>query len=422
VGAHPDDERSSVLSLLSRGYGVRTITVTANRGEGGQNAIGTDYRQALGVVRSREMEEASLAFDVELFFLSESFDDPIYDESFSKSALETLELWGEDVMMEKLVRAIRQSRPDILFTNFQNVFGQHGHHRAMAAAAQEAFTLAADPNAFPEHAAMGLEPWQVKKFYLPAGTGGSREDDPVELAATLTLPVGELDPIFGASYLQVSEQSRAYHQSQAMGNLRAEGPVGSDLHLAASVVEVPAMEEDIFTGIARTVADLATGLEDADVASRLQELDAALVATVDAYPDFAVVADNAALALSLARSTREAVAASSLDEATKSDLDFRLGIKETELQYAAQSALSLVPRLELENRELVAGGSTEATLTAFVGGETPVENVTLDLVVPEGWTVERVLEEGESADAQSLAYNETVSATYLVTVAEDAPT
>src|SRR5690606_33595664 len=145
VGAHPDDERSSVLSLLSRGYGVRTITVTANRGEGGQNAIGTDYRQALGVVRSREMEEASLAFDVELFFLSESFDDPIYDESFSKSALETLELWGEDVMMEKLVRAIRQSRPDILFTNFQNVFGQHGHHRAMAAAAQEAFTLAADP-------------------------------------------------------------------------------------------------------------------------------------------------------------------------------------------------------------------------------------------------------------------------------------
>lgn len=80
VGAHPDDERSSLLSLLSRGYGVRTITVTANRGEGGQNAIGTEYRRALGVLRSREMEEASLAYDVELFFLSESFDDPIYDD------------------------------------------------------------------------------------------------------------------------------------------------------------------------------------------------------------------------------------------------------------------------------------------------------------------------------------------------------
>ena len=145
VGAHPDDERSSLLALLSQGYGVRTITVTANRGEGGQNAIGTEYRQALGVLRSREMEEASLAYNVELYFLSESFEDPIYDESFSKSAVETLELWGGDVMMEKLVRAIRQSRPDILFTNFQDVFGQHGHHRAMAAAAEEAFRLAADP-------------------------------------------------------------------------------------------------------------------------------------------------------------------------------------------------------------------------------------------------------------------------------------
>src|SRR5690606_23303894 len=158
----------------------------------------------------------------------------------------------------------------------------------------------------------------------------SREDDPVELAATLTLPIGEFDPIFGASYLQVSEQSRAYHQSQGMGNFRAEGPSGSDLHLAASVVEVPAMEEDIFTGIARTVADLATGLEDADVASRLQELDAALVATVDAYPDFAVVADNAALALSLARSTREAVAASSLHGAANGALHLRPGLHEPE--------------------------------------------------------------------------------------------
>ncbi|HET8985575.1 MAG TPA: PIG-L family deacetylase, partial [Trueperaceae bacterium] len=400
VGAHPDDERSSLLSLLSRGYGVRTITVTANRGEGGQNAIGTEYRQALGVLRSREMEEASLAFDVELFLLSESFDDPIYDESFSKSAVEALELWGEDVMMEKLVRAIRQSRPDILFTNFQNVFGQHGHHRAMAAAAQEAFTLAADPNAFPEHAALGLEPWQVKKFYLPAGTGGSREENPVTLEPTLTLPVGEFDPIFGASYLQISEQSRAYHQSQGMGNFRAEGPSGSELHLAESVVDVPAIEEDIFTGIPRTVADLATGLEDEDVAASLRDLDAALVATVDAYPEFAAVVDNAAIALGLARAAREVVAASSLDDATKSDIDFRLGIKEVELQYATQSALSLVPRLTLDNRELVAGGTTEATVTAFVGGQTAADDVTLELVVPEGWTAERVLEEGETADAQ----------------------
>ena len=147
IGAHPDDERSSQIALLSRGLGVRSITVTANRGEGGQNSIGTEYQQALGVLRSREMEQSSAAFNVELFFLSESFDDPILDFRFSKSAVETLEIWGEDVMMEKLVRAIRESRPDILFTNFQNVFGQHGNHRAMAYATEQAFALAGDPTA-----------------------------------------------------------------------------------------------------------------------------------------------------------------------------------------------------------------------------------------------------------------------------------
>ena len=435
VGAHPDDERSSLLSLLSQGYGVRTITVTANRGEGGQNAIGTEYRQALGVLRSREMEEASRAYDVELYFLSESFDDPIYDESFSKSAVETLELWGEDVMMEKLVRAIRESRPDILFTNFQNVFGQHGHHRAMAAAAEEAFRLAADPEAFPEHMALGLEPWQAKKFYLPAGEGGSREAEPQELPATLSLPVGDYDPVFGASYVQLSEQSRAYHRSQGMGRFVEEGPDTVDLYLVESMVEVPETEDTIFSGIARTVGDLAEGLEDEALATQLGDLDTALTAVVEAFPDFETVATRAAEALKLTRTTREAVAASSLAEDAQRDLDFRLSIKEKELQYAAQRALSLVTRLTLADPELVAGGSTEATLTAFVGGQTGLEDVTLELVAPEGWTVERLPDEGEGDSSETggsasdetavdggtpLAYNESVSEIFRVTAPADA--
>ena len=428
VGAHPDDERSSLLALLSQGYGVRTITVTANRGEGGQNAIGTENRQALGVLRSREMEESSLAYDVELFFLSESFDDPIYDESFAKSAVETFELWGEDVVMEKLVHAIRESRPDILFTNFQNVFGQHGHHRAMAAATKEAFRLAADAEVYPEQLEGDLEVWQPKKFYLPAGDGGSQEADPEPLPATVTLPVGDYDPLLGASYEQLGEQSRAYHQSQGMGRFLEEGPDTVELYLAGSVVE--ASEGDLFSGIARTVADLAEGLED-DLATQLRELDTALTATVAAFPDFGAVAENAAAALQLTRSTREAVASAELDETTRSDLDFRLELKEQELQAAAQRALSLITRLSFDDPELVAGGSSEVTLSAFVGGQTPIEDVTLELVAPDGWTVERVAAEsggegkaegetgGGMADT-SVAYNETVSATFTVTAPEDA--
>ena len=423
VGAHPDDERSSLLALLSQGYGVRTITVTANRGEGGQNAIGTENQRALGVLRSREMEESSLAYDVELFFLSESFDDPIYDESFSKSAVETLTMWGEDVVMEKLVRAVRESRPDILFTNFQDVFGQHGHHRAMAEAAAEAFRLAADSEAYPEQLTGELEVWQPKKFYLPAGDGGSQEADPEVLPATLTFPVGDYDPIFGASYLQLGEQSRAYHQSQGMGRFVREGSDTVGLYLADSVVDMG--ETDLFSGIARTVADLAEGLEDETLATQLRELDGALTAAVDAFPNFGAVAENVAAALELTRTTLETVASADLDETTKSDLTFRLETKEKELQAAAGRALSLVARLDFDDPELTAGSSAEVTLSAFVGGQTAVENVNLSIVAPEGWTVEQVAESGGVGETggeptDEVQYNETVSATFTVTAPEDA--
>src|SRR5690606_35035725 len=178
---------------------------------------------------------------------------PIYDFRFSKSAVETLEIWGEEVMMEKLVRAIRESRPDILFTNFQNVFGQHGNHRAMAYATERAFELAGDPNAFPEHFEQGLEPWQPAKFYLPAGRGSGQAD--FELEATLELDTGAFDQFFGATYEQLGQQSRAYHRSQDMGSWREEVPGVSRLHLAASHVTTPEPDTDLLAGVPFTAPD-----------------------------------------------------------------------------------------------------------------------------------------------------------------------
>src|SRR5690554_2968392 len=346
VGAHPDDERSSQIALLSRGMGVRSITVTANRGEGGQNSIGTEYRQALGVLRSREMEESSKAFNVELFFLSESFDDPIFDFRFSKSAVETLGIWDEDVMMEKLVRAIRESRPDILFTNFQDVFGQHGNHRAMAYATEQAFHMAGDPTVFPEHLEMGLEPWQPKKLYLPSGTGGARADDPPSLETTLTLSTGDYNQIFGATYEQLGQQSRAYHRSQDMGSWRAEGPGQSSLHLRESFVTTAETDDALFAGLPFTVADLADGVADETLAGQLRSIQADIDAAFAAYPDFAAVHEAVASALVTVREARETLAGlTDMDEAVSSDLDFRLAKKEAELQYASQAALSLVTRV-----------------------------------------------------------------------------
>lgn len=415
VGAHPDDERSSQIALLSLGEGVRSVTVTANRGEGGQNSIGTEYRQALGVLRSREMEQASAAFNVELFFLSESFDDPIYDFRFSKSAVETLEIWGEDVMMEKLVRAIRQSRPDVIFTNFQNVFGQHGNHRAMAYAAEQAFALAADPEAFPEHLEMGLEPWQAAKFYLPSGKGSGQAD--FELETTLTIPTGGYDQVLGATYEQLGQQSRAYHRSQDMGSWADERSTNSNLHLVQSFVTDAETDTSLFAGIPYTVGDLAATVADAKLAQLLTDSQAAIDRALAAFPNFTAVQGDLTVALATVRAARAALAAGNEDAAVASDVDFRLARKEVELQNASRQALSLVTRLVAKNPELVRGGSTEVTVSAYLGGDVTAENVRFDVVAPEGWTVEAV----EAVEPATLANGETAKQTFVVTVPADAP-
>lgn len=418
TGAHPDDERSSLLALLSRGHGVRVITITANRGEGGQNSIGLERYDALGVLRSHEMEEASRAFNVELYFLSEDFNDPIYDWAFSKSAVETFEFWGRENLLEKLVRVIRESRPDVLFTNFQDVWGQHGHHRAVTIATEEAFYLAADPEAFPEHFELGLRPWQAKKLYLPAGLGSAVAQEP--LPATLVLDIGDYDSIFGASYAQLGEQSRAYHRSQDMGRWVDEGPRTTSLYLAKSVIEVAEQETSMFEGLPQTLSDLADLVSNEPLQRALRQAHDFIGTALDAYPNYGEV--NAALtaALGAVREARNLIEDAELDEEFAYDLDFRLKLKELDIQHAHRVSALLVPRLVASATELTRGSTTELTLTAYLGGRVPLENVKLDLRVPDGWVVE-VLEDDTAAGGRSLDYNQTLRATFKVTVADDAP-
>ncbi|MGA9225674.1 MAG: PIG-L family deacetylase, partial [Mesobacillus sp.] len=128
TGAHPDDERSDFLAYLSRGLGVTTASLIANRGEGGQNEIGNELGNALGIIRSREMIEAAKITGVTAYHLSETTSDDIYDFGFSKSPDETLGKWGEDETYERLIRFIRTYQPDIVMPSFRNDHSQHGHH------------------------------------------------------------------------------------------------------------------------------------------------------------------------------------------------------------------------------------------------------------------------------------------------------
>ncbi|MEM8872185.1 MAG: PIG-L family deacetylase, partial [Pseudomonadota bacterium] len=131
TGAHPDDETSAMLAAIGLRDGLNLSYACANRGEGGQNDIGTETTRDLGVLRTAEMERAADVLNLNLYWLSETPQDSIFDFGFSKSGEETLAKWGRDHALRRFVTIVRAERPDIICPTFLNVPGQHGHHRAM---------------------------------------------------------------------------------------------------------------------------------------------------------------------------------------------------------------------------------------------------------------------------------------------------
>jgi len=288
TGAHPDDEENDMLAALRLAYGMRVVVACSTRGEGGQNALGPERGGALGALRTAEMEEAARRIDADVAWLGHGPDDPVHDFGFSKNGDDTLRRWGEERIVERLVRAYRQYRPDIVIPTFLDVPGQHGHHRAMTRAAERAFVLAADPAAFPEHARLGLRPWQVSKFYLPAWSGASYayDDEMPPPPATLSIQVAGGDEVTGLAFRQFGEWSRAAHASQGMGVWRDDPVDQWSLHLKLRAGGPPGPEGDIRDHLPASLADLADepGLTQA-AASALRGAQGHIDTAIAAFPD-----------------------------------------------------------------------------------------------------------------------------------------
>lgn len=410
TGAHPDDEHSAMLAYLSLGKGVDTSSIIANRGEGGQNEIGSELGNALGIIRTRELQEASKVTNVTLGILSEEINDPVYDFGFSKSPDETLSKWGQQVVYERLIRKIRELRPDVVIPAFLNEPSTHGHHRAINVITVKAFTDAANPAVFPEHLKRGLQPWQVKKLYVPANK------DNYDVA----IPVGEYDELYGASYLQLGEESRFMHKSQGMGRHYDEGPNFSYYKLEKTTVLQAPQEKDFFTGIAYSFEDLAKEVAanngGAEVANKLRDLQKDADEVIAAYPQFAKVAKEVHEMKADVDQAVKLVNGSRLPLATKADLLHRLQVKEQQLNRASAEALSLVVKVRPETGELVAGQTSKIKVTAYNGGQGKINGGSFRLNVPAGWKVKPV---GVTAFAK-WDYNETVTATFEVTVPANA--
>ena len=160
--AHPDDEDGGMLTLESRGKGVTTLLMTLTRGEGGQNKVGSNLFDVLGVLRALELTASDRYYGVEQRFSR------VADFGYSKNPEETFQKWGgHDIPLSDMVRVIRTFRPDVLIARFSGTDRDgHGHHQASAILTKEAFRAAADPKRFPEQIKEGLQPWQAKKLYI----------------------------------------------------------------------------------------------------------------------------------------------------------------------------------------------------------------------------------------------------------------
>ncbi|MBI3117684.1 MAG: PIG-L family deacetylase, partial [Candidatus Hydrogenedentes bacterium] len=199
VAAHPDDEDGATLAYYRMKYGVKTFAVIATRGEGGQNEIGPDLYQDLGVIRTREMMAAAAVEGAQLRFL----DMPEF--GFSKSIEETFERWGHEETLRRLVGLIREVKPHVIITHHGRM-KDHGHHQAIGQVLEEAFVAANHPGQFPDLATK-WGTWQVQRLYIRNWEGGSES-----VAAT----IHELDPVRGRTYAEIAAQALREHHSQGM--------------------------------------------------------------------------------------------------------------------------------------------------------------------------------------------------------------
>src|SRR5262245_8625971 len=260
VGAHPDDENTAMLAWLSNGRMVRTAYLSMTRGDGGQNLLGREIGEPLGVIRTQELLAARNVDGAEQFFTR------ALDFGFSKNADETLDFWGHDRILADAVWVIRELEPDVIVTRFRpDSTAGHGHHIASSILAGEAFTAAADPKRYPEQLRY-VKPWQAKRLVWNAYRFGSTAVDTTP--GRVRIDLGAFDPLLGRSYTELAGESRSKHQSQGAGTPERRGEWVNTFENRSGE---PA-KQDLFEGVDLTWARIPGG---AKVGTLLKEAEKA---------------------------------------------------------------------------------------------------------------------------------------------------
>ncbi len=250
IAAHPDDENTALLAYFARGRSMRTGYLSLTRGEGGQNLIGPQQGDQLGVIRTQELLAARRIDGAEQFFTR------AIDFGYSKTADEALEKWGREKVLSDIVWVIRKFRPDIIVLRFSGTPRDgHGHHQASAILGKEAFFAAADKNRFPEQLRY-VQTWQAKRlFWNVFSFTPDQEKEAQALPHKVEVDAGEFNPVLGKSYAEIAGISRSQHRSQGFGAAERRGPAKNFL---ATIGGEPA-ERDPFDGVDTTWGRVAGG-------------------------------------------------------------------------------------------------------------------------------------------------------------------
>ncbi|MDP9160652.1 MAG: PIG-L family deacetylase [Acidobacteriota bacterium] len=373
--AHPDDEDGGMLTLESRGRGATVELLTLNRGEGGQNKVGSNLFDMLGVLRTLELLASDQHYGVEQRFSR------VADFGFSKNPEETFQKWqGHDLALGDMVRVIRTFRPDVIVSRFQGGPPDgHGNHQASGILSREAFHAAADPTRFPEQIKEGLLPWQAKKLYVGNVCGFGAQTCADE-KYTVKLNTGEVDPALGMSYAQFAMEGLKHQLSQGAGSWTVdEGDRYTFYKLAESVLPSSTPpeghEKDFFDGIDTTLPGLASRLG-ADE-SRVPFLRTALEEITAQIKDAARQSDKDSgsaspplfSALGKLDSVIARLADSGLASSEKSELTSLLNDKRKQAEGALNLALNVSIEASVAPLNDVSNSNYENSLTAVSPGE-----------------------------------------------------
>ncbi|MBZ9729180.1 PIG-L family deacetylase [Salegentibacter sp. JZCK2] len=266
LGAHPDDENTRLISYFSNEKNARTAYLSLTRGDGGQNLIGPELREQLGLIRTQELLAARRIDGGEQFFTRAN------DFGFSKTPDETLQIWDKEKVLSDVVWIIRNFKPDVIINRFDHRTPgtTHGHHTSSALLSTEAFDAAANPDKFPDQLKF-TETHQPKRAYFntsPWFYGGDEAFENASKDRFISFDTGVYFPLLGLSNPEISSLSRSQHQSQGFGST---GSRGRQMEYLEPIKGDTVRTQDVFEGIDTSWKKLKDGSEIGEILTEVEE-------------------------------------------------------------------------------------------------------------------------------------------------------